>query len=349
MFEVLPQQAAGVGVPLNKRLSSEAASVIGRLIQQPNEQQRSITNGSSSISEITLRLCKIIDKAISGGGDVSSILVGKFHSDMIAILLQLAYAPIPQQQQQMPKYQIETDAERRIELQRAFTRIFDSSNPYLLLETLTSLLNSAVKGIPKAPRWFITVCSRFLSRVLMKYPQDGARIAIDFIVGNDSDLSSVKLDRVSSLLLTPPANIDASEYLARIVPQLVDMVIGRNSAAENKNASETEMLISNIMDRPAAQQRMTQTAVYTLRVLAEKHPEVFKVHVAEPLCQPLRRWFDIRPIALDSNNAGIISPAGKVNLTQSLVAVRRPTVTHKPRTSAWLWQQQQNWHRAYVE
>ncbi|KAJ2614866.1 hypothetical protein H4S08_001518 [Coemansia sp. RSA 1365] len=328
MFEVLPQQAPGVGVPLNKRLSSEAATVISRLLQLPNGQQRNITNGSSSISEITLRLCRIIDKAIPSGGDVSSIIVSKYHSDMIAILLQLAYAPIPQKQ--MPKYQIETNVERRIELQRAFTRVFDSSNPYLLLETLTTLLNEAVKGNPKAPRWFITVCSRFLSRVLMKYPQDGARIAIDFIVGHDSDLSSVKLDRVSSLLLTPPANIDTSEYLARIVPQLVDMVIGRNAAAGQNSASETEMLISNIMDRPAAQQRMTQTAIYTLRVLAEKHPEMFAVHVAEPLCQPLRRWFDTCPITFESNNSGVVSAVEKENLTQIQLNTES-SVTKRPK------------------
>ncbi|KAJ2804099.1 hypothetical protein H4R20_002637, partial [Coemansia guatemalensis] len=330
VFEVLPRQAPGVGVPLSKRVSSEAAAVIGSLMRLPSGQRKHEASASTSLSEIALRLCKIIDSALPSGGDVASFLVGKYHSDMIAMLLQLAYAPIPQQHQQMPKYEVETDSERRIELQRAFTRVFDSSNPYLLLETLTSLLNAAVKDHPRAPRWFVIVCSRFLSRVLMKYPRDGARIAIDFIVGHDSDLSAVKLDRVSSLLLTPPASIDASKYLARTAPQLVDMIVVSSAAAWQTSANEAEMLISNIMDRPAAQQRIAQTATYTLRELAEKHPEAFAAYVAEPLCQPLRRWFDTRQIALGSSNAGTDSTKGKEEAPQLQLNTGGSSATRRP-------------------
>ncbi|KAJ2082043.1 hypothetical protein H4R24_001902 [Coemansia sp. RSA 988] len=331
VFEVLPRQAPGVGVPLNKRLSSEAAAaVIGSLMRLPGGQRTCEVSASTSLSDIALRLCKIIDNALPSGGDVASFLVGKYHSDMIAMLLQLAYAPVPQNQQQMPKYQVETNAERRIELQRAFTRVFDSSNPYLLLETLTSLLNAAIKGQQRAPRWFVIVCSRFLSRVLMKYPHDGARITIDFIVGHDSELSAGKLDRVSSLLLTPPANADASEYLARIVPQLVDMIVARNIAAGQTGTNETEMLISNIMDRPAAQQRMAQTATYTLRVLAEKHPEAFAAHVVQPLCQPLRRWFDTRTITLGASNDSINNTMRKEKATQFQLSTG-PSATRRPK------------------
>ncbi|KAJ2353144.1 hypothetical protein IWW50_004788, partial [Coemansia erecta] len=188
-----------------------------------------------------------------------------------------------------------SDPERRTQLRRSFTRLFDASNPYLLFETLTSLLNAAVSARPRAPRWYVTLCGRFLTRVVDKYPDDGVRLCLDFLAGRGGSLGDEQLDRVAGLLLTPPAGADADAYWMRVVPQIRTLVCA-----------------------PDMQEGVGQAAVFTLRRLAETHVRVFERLVALPVLGPLQRWFEARAVPEPAPGGGLEMPAvGSVSITAS--------------------------------
>ncbi|KAJ2772434.1 hypothetical protein IWQ56_001377, partial [Coemansia nantahalensis] len=300
LFEVLPRLAPGVGVPLSRRLSSEVSSVVSSLMRRPSGRRTWEPDQQTTLGDLVRRLTAIADRGV-GAGDVAGVISGKHHSDVVAALLQLAYAPRPPAPGSPlaleGRYYVECDDGRRAEHQRAFTRIFNSSSPYLMLETLTSLLNEA--GRPAGPRWMAVVCSRFLARVVMKYTRDGARICLDFLVGHDDQLSTAKLERVARLLLSPPSGADAAGYYAAVVPQLVALAAAAPApAATSMDASGAPARDSDVVDRirdaPAAQDRIVQAAAYALRELAPRNRDVFRRLVAEPVSRPLQRWFSPR-------------------------------------------------------
>ncbi|KAJ2709026.1 hypothetical protein H4R19_004456, partial [Coemansia spiralis] len=295
LFEVLPRLAPGVGVPVSKRLSSEVSSVVSSLMRRPNGRRTWEPAARTTLGDLVGRLTAIAEQSIGSGGDVASVIGGKYHSDVTAALLQLAYAPRPPMAGSPllldGRYYVECDGERRAEHQRAFTRMFNTTNPYLMLETLTSLLSEA--GRATGPRWMAVVCARFLAHVLMKYPHDGAKICLDFLVGHDSDLSTSKLERVARLLLSPPSGADAARYYDAVVPQLTALATSAGPAGAPSSAQNSDV-VNRIMDAPAAQERMAQAASYALRELAPKDRGVFRQLVAEPECRPLRQWFSPR-------------------------------------------------------
>ncbi|KAJ1727177.1 hypothetical protein LPJ61_004714, partial [Coemansia biformis] len=315
LFEVLPRLAPGIGVPLGKRLSSEVASVFSSLMRLPSGRRNWQPDETATLGDIVQRLTNIVDSRV-GAGDVAATISSKYHADMVASLLQLAYAPrppVPSSPMMLEgRYYVECNDERRVALQRAFTRMFTRTNPYLMLETLTSLLNEAGKS--KGPRWMAVICSRFLARVLMKYPRDGARICLDFLVGHDSDLATPKLDRIARLLLSPPSGEDADDYFRAVVPQFA--TIAAIATPNSSNANDPDV-VSRIMDAPAAQERMSQAAAYALRVLAQKNRTVFRQLVAEPALCPLRRWYSsrMRPTGHGSDDdpvaRGLLGAAGQ--------------------------------------
>ncbi|KAJ2320198.1 hypothetical protein IWW52_001516 [Coemansia sp. RSA 2704] len=284
LFEVLPRLAPGTSVPLGKRMSSEAVSVMSSLLRLPNGRRNWQPSGSHSLAQIVLRLTQLGARALPGESDVAAAVLGSHHADLVAALLQLAYAPLPPdpRETRVPAY-VEGDPQRRVELRRAFTRIFDGSSPYLMLETLTSLLNSAVRARqPRAPRWYAQLCGRFLGRVVLTHPADGVRIALDFLAARDEAPSAEKLGRVAALVLAPPAGVAETAYLQTVVPQL------RRLAVPPGHVQLPGL-------QPAEQQRVEQAACFALRRLAESSPRAFGELVAEPLLAPLRRWFASRP------------------------------------------------------
>ncbi|KAJ2817193.1 hypothetical protein IWW50_006253, partial [Coemansia erecta] len=122
LFEVQPRLAAGVGVPASKRLSSNASSVMSSLLRLPSGRRNWRPSASATLSQITGRLARIIEQSRVSEGDVGSMLANKYHMDMIAALLLLAYAPLPPVGVPVPAY-VESDPERRTQLRRSFTRL----------------------------------------------------------------------------------------------------------------------------------------------------------------------------------------------------------------------------------
>ncbi|KAJ2712431.1 hypothetical protein H4S00_005768, partial [Coemansia sp. D1744] len=305
LFEVLPRRPRGVGVELSKRLTSHASSVMTSLMRLPNGRRNWEPSPQTTLSQIIERLAAIVDRGSQVEGDVAAVLIGKYHSDIIASLLLLAYAPLPPAGVDVPAY-VEADTEKRTQLRRVFTRIFDSSSPYLLLETLTSLLNAATRG--RAPRWFVTVCGRFLARVVSKYEDNGVRICLDFLAARDDAPSAEKLDRIAGLLLAPPSQTDADSYWLRVVPQL-----RRLACADD------------------TQERVRQAAVFSLRRLADTQIRVFEQQIALPVVEPLRRWFVTRLSDRTSDDNGLTETKG---LSRPRIEVLGETLTQTVATAS---------------
>ncbi|KAJ2728367.1 hypothetical protein IW152_005996 [Coemansia sp. BCRC 34962] len=309
LFEVLPRLSPGIGVPVAQRSGSrpEAVDILVRLQQRVPETWDTSQRGSVravDLGQIVSRLVGILGHGRTAG-DVAAVLAAKHMPDLLAALLQVAYAPIPPQGAPADlRYYVERDAERRVELRRAFTRVFDETSPYLLFESLTSLLNAAVATQKQpssgGPRWFRTLCGRFLSRVLMR--PNGARIAADFLVGNDSELTTDKLHRISNLLLTAPAATPPGDYYQLVLPQVLRMAEiyygGNLQASDSKGkavaSSPEQTLVDDIMDTQAVNARIVQAAVYALCRLADKDRAAFSTYVSGPVLAPLMRCFDNR-------------------------------------------------------
>ncbi|KAJ2461570.1 hypothetical protein GGF42_000104 [Coemansia sp. RSA 2424] len=328
LFEVAPRLFPGVGVPVAQRSTSrpEAVDVLTRLQQQRCAPRISLQE--ENLGHITSRLVGILDSSVrSNAGDVAAVLAAKHTPDLLAALLQVAYAPIPPEGTPTDlRCYVECGAERRIELRRAFTRVFDNTSAYLLFESLTSLLNAAAVVASKkpllsasgggggGPRWFRTLCGRFLSRVLMR--PNGVRIAADFLVGNDTELTTDKLHRISSLLLTPPAGMPPNDYYRQVLPQVLRMAeIPRSGdlqsrAHKAKATNPDQSLVDNIMDTQAVNARIVQAAVYALRQLADKDRAAFSEYVAKPVIAPLMRCFDTRKSAKQQQSPGTAGDAG---------------------------------------
>ncbi|KAJ2811814.1 hypothetical protein H4S07_001817 [Coemansia furcata] len=332
LFEVLPRLFPGVGVPVAQRSGSrpEAVDILVRLQRVPD-------TGAARASDLGLivsRLVGILDTSTRrNAGDVAAVLSAKHTPDLLAALLQVAYAPIPPQGMSADApYYVECDSGRRVGLRRAFTRVFDSTSPYLLFESLTSLLNAAVSHKPTngGPRWFRTLCGRFLSRVLMR--PSGARIAADFLVGNDSELTTDKLHRISNLFLTAPAGMPSDEYFQKVLPQVVRMAEipreARPSKGKGTVASDPEQnLVDDIMDTQAVNARIVQAAVYALCQLADKDRAAFSAYVARPITAPLMRCFDINSASRDSKPLVDTNDVGVSLLPPSLnQPARRPLI-----------------------
>ncbi|KAJ2416438.1 hypothetical protein GGI10_000975 [Coemansia sp. RSA 2530] len=309
LFEVLPRLSPGIGVPVAQRSGSrpEAVDVLVRLQQRvPETWDNSQSGGVRTVDlgQIVGRLVGILGHRRKAG-DVAAVLAAKHTPDLLAALLQVAYAPIPPPEVPVDsRYYVERDAERRVELRRAFTRVFDETSPYLLFESLTSLLNAAVATQKQpsggGPRWFRTLCGRFLSRVLMR--PNGVRIATDFLVGNDSELTTDKLHRISNLLLTAPAATPPGDYYQLVLPQVLRMAEiyggGALPAVGSKGkavaGSPEQTLVDDIMDTQAVNARIVQAAVYSLCQLADSDRAAFGTYVSGPVLAPLMRCFDIQ-------------------------------------------------------
>ncbi|KAJ2859069.1 hypothetical protein GGH94_006307 [Coemansia aciculifera] len=319
LFEVLPRLFPGVGVPVAQRRGSrpEAVDVLVRLQQRVPETWATREDSSLrtvDLGEIVSRLVSILESsARHNAGDVAAVVAAKHTPDLLAALLQVAYAPIPPQGTRIDsRYYVERNAERRVELRRAFTRVFDDTSPYLLFESLTSLLNAAVASHKASsssgggPRWFQTLCGRFLSRVLMR--PNGARIATDYLVGSDSELTTDKLHRISNLLLTAPAGMPPDDYNLQVLPQVLLMAEIYCGAKTRENdpkgkaaaaaSNPDQSAVDNIMDTQAVNARIVQAAVYALGQLADKDRAAFSTYVAKPVIAPLMRCFDIPSASL---------------------------------------------------
>ncbi|KAJ2780204.1 hypothetical protein H4R18_003598 [Coemansia javaensis] len=311
LFEVHPRLAPGVGVPASKRMSSEAASVVSSLMRLPNGRRNWQPDPRATLADVVERLVQIAD----GEGDLASLLGTKYHSDIVAALFQLAYAPRPPASGSPlaleGRYYVECDEARRVRFQRAFTRLFQTTNPYQMLETLTGLLNEA--GRARGPRWMAAMCSRFLARVVMRFPNDGARICLSFLVGHDEDLAAPRLDRIARLLISPPAGETAADYCRAVVPQIVRLAGSAPAAARRAD------IVDGIMDTEGTQRRVAQAAAYALRVLAQENRAAFREHAAEPACRPLKQWFTsrTRPAASDPVARGLAS-VGRRPLIQAV-------------------------------
>ncbi|KAJ1719773.1 hypothetical protein LPJ53_005513 [Coemansia erecta] len=307
VFGVHPRLLPGIGVPLDQRVGSQSAAVLAQTLQRQFHSPIFVSRLTPSEDDLrlpstTLRLAHIIrNKVKHGTADVAHALLGKCTNDLLAALLQTAYAPLPPPNTQPPAgylENIETQETRRIELRKEFTWIFDACSPFVLLETLTTLLNAAVSHRPQpGPKWFITLCSRFLSRVLLR--PAGARIMVDFFVANDEDITAQKLERITSLLLTPAAGAKPDEYYAAIVPQIVEMA----DSSKEKKQEDPEDVVGEVMNANAVQQRVAQVATYAMQRLADKDVSAFKLHVADPTVSALLRWFTTRKLSSANNTS----------------------------------------------
>ncbi|KAJ2861203.1 hypothetical protein GGI22_002513, partial [Coemansia erecta] len=345
IFEVHPRLAPGVGIPLSKRVNSEAvAQVLKALQEQPLLSAASAKatlwppSSELDLEQIALRLTGIIEQRQRG--DVASILAEKAVADLVPSLLQLSYAPLPPNHDCAKdpvfwirrSYMVVADPDRRIELRRRFTRLFDSSNAFVLLETLTSLLNASLDT--RDAKWFRTLCGRFLSRVMMR--PNGVHITVDFIAGNDDDgLNAAKLERIAKLLLTPPAGMDRSEYYAKVIPQIVSMAIPASSSSvdpEDENGDAKQM-VDYIVDKAASQERTTQAAVYALQTMAASDTKAFVEHAANPILQPIKRWFDER---IDEQKADpVVDPISRaLGALKPKIQIIEDLSSHMPKATA---------------
>ncbi|KAJ1963062.1 hypothetical protein GGI12_002272 [Dipsacomyces acuminosporus] len=297
VFELEPRLFPGIGVPLSQRVQSNAVSALSQLRQRAPSWNPS---DQINLAELAMRLVNIVESCV-GLTDVASILINRYIGDILAALLQTAYAPIQPtaskgkvQIDPLPHY-VEYDSEKRIDLRKAFTRLFSRSEAYLLLESLTTLMTAAVTHKPKpGPKWFRTMCGRFLSRVLLR--PAGVRITIDYMVSGDEDPTTEKLDKLANLLLTSPAGTSDEEYLAKVLPQVFKLAMDANredQAEGNEHQAENEA-IRLAMDEKTRHNRIEQAAVYVLRELAEKNKVSFCTYVVEPVAAPLLKWFGTR-------------------------------------------------------
>ncbi|KAJ2721168.1 hypothetical protein GGI07_004150 [Coemansia sp. Benny D115] len=307
VFGVQPRLEPGVGVQMEHRVRSDAAALLTKMLQRQSQALIQAWNAedddgkaskhSLQLGEIARQLVLVLQDRVSGStSDVAHILLAKHTADLFAMLLQTAYAPIPPPSAQAPaRYvaNIETDAERRVDLRRAFTRIYDTTNGFQVLESLTSLLHAAATRKPQpGPRWFMILCNRFLSRVVQR-PM-GARIAVDFLVANDPEPTAPKMERISRMLLTPPEGMLRGDHLRLVVPQILEMATLDD---EQRDAlSEAERAIKVAMNTDETRARSAHASLYVLRRLAEDNPEDFALYVARPVLRPLMRWFESRSL-----------------------------------------------------
>ncbi|KAJ1814053.1 hypothetical protein LPJ75_002932, partial [Coemansia sp. RSA 2598] len=304
VFGIQPQMHQGVGIPLSLRVRSDAAAIMAGMLQRQSkllvDHWKATTDteqlGTVGLAQMARRLVGIVDNKISWGtADVAHILLTKYTPDMFALLMQAAYAPLPPENIKPPPgylEAIETDRGRRVALQRAYTRIYQETNVYLLLETLTSLLNTAVTCKPQ-PRWFCTLCSRFLTRIMLR-PR-GVQVAVDFFMGNDAEVTAEKLDRIASLVLTAPGAMDGEEYLAGVVPQLIEAIAETRVPGDTgKTADSSDDFVAKMVASQAVRERVHQASVYIVRRMSDKTPALFRRLVAQPTNAPLLRWFATR-------------------------------------------------------
>ncbi|KAJ2604841.1 hypothetical protein H4R99_001564, partial [Coemansia sp. RSA 1722] len=305
VFGIQPRLQPGVGVPLSLRVRSDAAQILTGMLQRQSQQllkywenkTKNTESGALDLPLIAHKITGILERRISWGtADVAHILLNKYTPDVFALLMQTAYAPIPPINIVPPAGyldNIEVDKDRRVMLQRAFTRMFTDTNAYLLLETLTSLLNSATTHKPTA-RWFCTLCSRFLTRVLMR--PGGVRTTMDFFMSNDTEITAEKLDRLARLILAAPDTIDKPRYLSQVVPQLLTLVRPKPAPKVDDTQDGKEDAIGKIMGTEAVAERVQAAAVYTVRQMAETQPDEFQRLVVEPINAPIKRWFATRTV-----------------------------------------------------
>ncbi|KAJ2007415.1 hypothetical protein H4R26_000795 [Coemansia thaxteri] len=285
VFEVTPWLAAGVGAGLAQREErSEAAGVLARLIQ--TRRWHGDPDHCENAGRVGERLVALLDAGARGGrsGDVAAVVAATHTADILAALLQAAYAPLDGPPH---AYFVEREPARRVALRQAFTRVFDRSGSFLLLESLTALMSH--RG---APRWFGSLCARFLARVVMR--PGGARMATEFLVANDAELADDKLDRIARLLLAPPLGTPRDVYYAHVVPQIVQMASAAGDGMAGDASREQRLVSEAAATRPRAE-RMAQAAVYALRRLPAADRAAFRTHVAQPVLEPLLRCFRARP------------------------------------------------------
>ncbi|KAJ2219025.1 hypothetical protein IWW45_009413, partial [Coemansia sp. RSA 485] len=305
VFGIQPRLQPGVGVPLSLRVRSDAAQILTGMLQRQSQQllkywenkTKHTESGALDLPLIAHKITGILERRISWGtADVAHVLLNKYTPDVFALLMQTAYAPIPPKTVIPPAGyldNIEVDKDRRVMLQRAFTRMFADTNVYLLLETLTSLLNSATTYKPSV-RWFCTLCSRFLTRVLMR--PGGVRTTMDFFMSNDTEITAEKLDRLARLILAAPDTVDKSQYLTQVVPQLLALVRPKTAPKVDDTQDGKEDVVGRIMNTEAVAERVQVAAVYTVRQMAETQPDEFQRLVVEPANTPIKRWFATRTV-----------------------------------------------------
>ncbi|KAI8321083.1 hypothetical protein GQ54DRAFT_262442, partial [Martensiomyces pterosporus] len=297
VFEVEPRLFPGIGVPLSQRVQSNAVAALAQLRQRAPSWN---PTESVNLAQLASRMVRIVDRCV-GLTDVAAILISRYVGDILAALLQTAYAPLPPQPASgthlvTSQYYVERDQEKRVELRKAFTRVFNSSESYLLLESLSALMTAAVTHKPKpGPKWFRTLCGRFLSRILLR--PAGVRITIDYMVSGDEDPTAEKLDRIANLLLTPPTGITVQDYNAQVLPQVLELSDGRRDQEDAEEHRDANEAIRSALDENTRRRRIAQTAVYVLRQVAEKDKDAFRTYVAEPIAALLLRWFDSRTMS----------------------------------------------------
>ncbi|CAG8527828.1 659_t:CDS:10 [Paraglomus brasilianum] len=183
---------------------------------------------------------------------VSSILFAKHLTDLYAALLQLAYAPNLENDNENTRNEI------RQHSKELFNEIFTRADMFRSLDSLITLLGSP--PLHSAPKWLRTVCGKLLTSVLLR--PDGVQAVVDFMVGGENEVSPTKMAKISQLILSVPSQASSvQEYFSTISPQLIKIL--------QTNLPKNQSLLDPVL---TSEQTISSLIMVLYRILVSSEP-----------------------------------------------------------------------------
>ncbi|CAI2174947.1 13312_t:CDS:10 [Funneliformis geosporum] len=270
---VYPCLLSGVGVPLSRRTRS--GYIQNELLQDLSTEEKIIKNKKTSPFSLYSQLYNLMKS-------LTNIMFTEHLTDVYAALLQLAYGPLskrkliatpPQNNDEKLVSSITSEVTRDLdegEIERMhkesiemFRKVFESADSFQSLEALTMLLSSSTLHL--SPKWFKSVCGRFLSQILLR--PNGIRDVIDFMIGGEGEVNLTTLETISKLILSVPNQVKSIEVIQSI----------SNSSGNSPSAIPP---ISNVSS-------------FTIVRMANKYPALTKKFVITKIFGPLWKWWGI--------------------------------------------------------
>ncbi|PWA03203.1 hypothetical protein BB558_000635 [Smittium angustum] len=323
IFGLTPKLLDGTFIPISKRVNSEKLESLGfdysifqRYKDTSNRIKDSVVVKSGDSQESNqIQLIEWIERfgvlAVQEQKPVIEIgllVRQRMMSDLLSAILQTAYSPI------LARIASKELKEKLIDLKRLFTTIFNErNNTESIIESLFSLLTFSDKKI----KWFRTLISRFLGRILM-FP-NGAILIMDFILGSESSSGSLmgtKLEHISNIFLTIPKMVSEAEYYSKIVPQLVQMIFikpknfynlpATNNIDPSKGSSDYSNINYSSDPSEISKSDFFQTSIYILTRIFENNKVAFDSYALPLLAGPFSNWHDYKLVDAPKNNTNIM-------------------------------------------
>ncbi|KAL1915629.1 uncharacterized protein VTP21DRAFT_6388 [Calcarisporiella thermophila] len=307
IWGVYPSLLPGVGVPISMRSQSAYASrdLLIKELDVESSSQRRLLQIMETLSKIILSIHGPVPYTT-----ISSLLLDRYLTDILSGLLQLAHGPVEKQSTETEELvQVLSESEHK-ECLSTLEGILQRVNSFRAMESLMLLLGSSSVQTP--PNWLRSASGRYLSQILLK--PDGVYIVLEFMVGDNPDVTFPQLDQIAKLLLSVPSQAKSGEnYYGLIFPQLVD-------------------IIQRITDIRSPKLR---AATYVVARMANKSSNLTKKLVVSKLAKPFWLWWGFEEnvssrdeIPTDSSFDPVI--ASEEELSISIYSLHRCLVGNEP-------------------